>query len=941
MGRLRIDRLELLSALHASVDPIQLGFSHREDYAQQRLGISNRSWQEQVRIGRQLASLPATRAAYANGLITEAKLTIVLGQLTPENERSWLRRAARLGPDALRRVVGQARENTDRQASRATAVSRTTDRELAVELAPEVDAEVGAEVGANRSVGADRSRDANPSSHLDSEASRALRIRCPYPTVWSCQSFAEIVSRRIGHRASSQDYLDVALASFLAGQDPRIEANLSRHVHWPPLFVTESDPRSHNVSPTAPSHDKQPELDSYVYTFDGKDIESPGPWLSFRQREAAERKITKPEAGDPGWAYHNGIPDDQTDGGSFVMSRPERVETRQGMWSEHHREREMSLAKKLRARLEELLSERHPRSRLSCSEDRYPAEQPNEDSALPQDADPCPDPLVALQQLHELEAESRVLKRQRLDCLRQIRKDRSFVRLGFVSFDDYVEARLGRTARTAHRWLRAPEVTRTLRSAESDPRLRTPFIRQLQRIECAGAEESTLRLWVERALSTPLKGFKKQIDWTLAHDDLRPKNTSFRSQPRLQPPDAALWPEVLGRMQTDPHALSSETFHRKVRDVEALLAERPAVVRKSIDRSPTSGDKSNPTSSAHPELPDGPTFSAHHDQPDESTFSERHKLPDEPTFSAHPELPDGPTSSAHHELPDEPTSSAHTELPGELTSSAHPELPDELTSSAHPELPDELTSSAHPELPRELTSSAHPDPVADADASKAPTFSARASRLEALLNEDSTPPSVPIPDPTTPTETHLRFFVAPETIDALARAFAILRAQYGQDKPDWWCLEVLFIHVQAGWIDEDADFRRRTAEFRTLARDGFQCQNPYCTSRRNLTVHHIIFRSANGSDDGWNKITLCAACHLQGVHSVGSIRVSGKAPGNLVWKLGRDGWETTVEARGPELCDAQLPGSAAPRSPALYSPSFDSSDDGFSGGTMTAPVPFN
>ena len=54
---------------------------------------------------------------------------------------------------------------------------------------------------------------------------------------------------------------------------------------------------------------------------------------------------------------------------------------------------------------------------------------------------------------------------------------------------------------------------------------------------------------------------------------------------------------------------------------------------------------------------------------------------------------------------------------------------------------------------------------------------------------------------------------------------------------------------------------------------------------RRRSPHHIVYRSAGGSDDPGNQISLCAAHHLHGVH-MGWIRVSGTAPDGLRWELG-------------------------------------------------------
>ena len=48
-----------------------------------------------------------------------------------------------------------------------------------------------------------------------------------------------------------------------------------------------------------------------------------------------------------------------------------------------------------------------------------------------------------------------------------------------------------------------------------------------------------------------------------------------------------------------------------------------------------------------------------------------------------------------------------------------------------------------------------------------------------------------------------------------------------------------------------------------LSRDGYKCRS--CFSRNSLHVHHIIFRSQQGTDETSNLITLCSSCH-DGVH---------------------------------------------------------------------------
>jgi 5-methylcytosine-specific restriction endonuclease McrA len=48
-----------------------------------------------------------------------------------------------------------------------------------------------------------------------------------------------------------------------------------------------------------------------------------------------------------------------------------------------------------------------------------------------------------------------------------------------------------------------------------------------------------------------------------------------------------------------------------------------------------------------------------------------------------------------------------------------------------------------------------------------------------------------------------------------------------------------------------------------LQRDGWKCRS--CGFRSGLHVHHITFRSQQGTDEASNLITLCSSCH-RGVH---------------------------------------------------------------------------
>jgi hypothetical protein len=92
--------------------------------------------------------------------------------------------------------------------------------------------------------------------------------------------------------------------------------------------------------------------------------------------------------------------------------------------------------------------------------------------------------------------------------------------------------------------------------------------------------------------------------------------------------------------------------------------------------------------------------------------------------------------------------------------------------------------------------------------------------------------------------------------------------------------------------------------YRIAERDGWRCAVPGCTSRRNLAVHHIRFRSQGGGDEDENLTLCCATHHLEGIHQ-GRLRVRGQAPGRLVWELGLRGGEAPLwQVRHGRLVEA-------------------------------------
>src|SRR6185369_13043032 len=80
---------------------------------------------------------------------------------------------------------------------------------------------------------------------------------------------------------------------------------------------------------------------------------------------------------------------------------------------------------------------------------------------------------------------------------------------------------------------------------------------------------------------------------------------------------------------------------------------------------------------------------------------------------------------------------------------------------------------------------------------------------------------------------------------------------------DWQCPESILTSFLDAWgVRTDPTWQRN---HRIFERDGWRCRVPGCTSRRNLQVHHVVFRSQGGGDEDDNLAVLCAAHHLRGI----------------------------------------------------------------------------
>ena len=101
-----------------------------------------------------------------------------------------------------------------------------------------------------------------------------------------------------------------------------------------------------------------------------------------------------------------------------------------------------------------------------------------------------------------------------------------------------------------------------------------------------------------------------------------------------------------------------------------------------------------------------------------------------------------------------------------------------------------------------------------------------------------------------------------------------VRRRLGPDTTEGEAFGWMLDHTIAVWsLDANGSTRVRR-EHRVFERDGWRCTVPGCSSYRNLHDHHIIFRSAGGSNALTNRTTLCAAHHLRGVHA-GVVRCRG------------------------------------------------------------------
>ncbi|MHC9538754.1 MAG: HNH endonuclease [Vulcanimicrobiota bacterium] len=88
------------------------------------------------------------------------------------------------------------------------------------------------------------------------------------------------------------------------------------------------------------------------------------------------------------------------------------------------------------------------------------------------------------------------------------------------------------------------------------------------------------------------------------------------------------------------------------------------------------------------------------------------------------------------------------------------------------------------------------------------------------------------------------------------------------------------------WLLNEKLHLKVTRDYDILKRDRFRCQVPGCNCRRNLHIHHIIWRSKGGTDDPANLLCLCEKHHLRLLHNLLTLKIEGTAPHNLTFTFG-------------------------------------------------------
>jgi len=151
----------------------------------------------------------------------------------------------------------------------------------------------------------------------------------------------------------------------------------------------------------------------------------------------------------------------------------------------------------------------------------------------------------------------------------------------------------------------------------------------------------------------------------------------------------------------------------------------------------------------------------------------------------------------------------------------------------------------------------------------------------------------------------IRLWVPVAEVALLAAAFCAVQKAARRRLTPGECIGMIGAYAAQVWKAHRR--RRMTLQKRVLKRDRGFCQVPGC-SKAAVQAHHIKRRSAGGSDDPKNLVSLCVAHHLHGVH-MGWVRVDRVGEDRLRWQLGvRPGFaplmDVTVPAPWSDECQS-------------------------------------
>ncbi|PKN56345.1 MAG: hypothetical protein CVU56_16625 [Deltaproteobacteria bacterium HGW-Deltaproteobacteria-14] len=93
------------------------------------------------------------------------------------------------------------------------------------------------------------------------------------------------------------------------------------------------------------------------------------------------------------------------------------------------------------------------------------------------------------------------------------------------------------------------------------------------------------------------------------------------------------------------------------------------------------------------------------------------------------------------------------------------------------------------------------------------------------------------------------------------------------------------------WLVQDPSARVAYQDVHERERFRFRCAPPVC-SNRDLTPHHLVFRSRGGGEERSNLVGLCVTCHLELLHQ-GRLRAAPPAE-DVRWTLSRGGLITVL-----------------------------------------------